>query len=915
MKPLIQITIIFNNQLQKENIMSYISLTYSNIKHIAVIAIILVCNSFTAVGQNWTGTNGPWRASVTDFAIGRTGGTTKIYSAVGTNVYRTTDGASNWTATSSVSGTPLLLTCKANADTVVLVALENYLKRNTSSGSGTWSNVINNDPIFHPKSLASSIANSSYMFVGIAKESLHSSMRRSVNSGVDWNTVGYFYDTVQTNVTALGPHTKNANLVWAGGTTAGSPPPEMYSKFYLGSTVTNGVFYSLNAGASWLHTGLNKNIVAVATDTIASPNTAVYAGTDDASHKLYKSTNATSGSATWTEVTAYSGGLISDIYIDQSNNIYVASADGIYKSTNGGTNWSSISCDGMYDKSNMKTVVVDPGSASNVYAGSPTTIFKSTNSGTSWSQAATGMTAMKTSAVAASGTRYLALSPGYSVVEKYVSPDWVVMGLGSEGCDQNFRGTTVTFKGSSTTYAFASGYQSSSGNTTASLYRNTSLIAGNYWESKYSGTNTSGKLNGVIVDEKNNNRIYIWGKELATSSTHKNFGVSIDAGSAWESTYVNTGTAEVSDVVFDTVGSAGTGYTKNLYASISSSDNGVWKSTTGGSSWSQLSSTNNKYRALGMNKYSGATLYAAQIPTGLYRTPTSSISWTQIRSDSVMKILAHPSYASSDNHIWVVASGGTKAYKTIDAGSNWTDVTANIPTPIYDLRRDVTSNQYIYAATASGVYKIDPAPEKPEGVVRDEQSACTSPCFIWDEAEEVDLPTYKYYIYKKRGTVGGYIYLASTSSASFVDYSEELGGSGNPLNISYYVKTVDNGGNLSPQSDTVNFTVSEYGDDKASVQAIEELPTEFSLSQNYPNPFNPVTEIKYALPVDASVSLKVFDIFGREVATLVFGNKVAGYYSAEFDALKVSSGMYFYRLTATGEGKSFTQVRKMILMK
>ncbi|MBS4029574.1 MAG: T9SS type A sorting domain-containing protein, partial [Ignavibacteriales bacterium] len=70
-------------------------------------------------------------------------------------------------------------------------------------------------------------------------------------------------------------------------------------------------------------------------------------------------------------------------------------------------------------------------------------------------------------------------------------------------------------------------------------------------------------------------------------------------------------------------------------------------------------------------------------------------------------------------------------------------------------------------------------------------------------------------------------------------------------------------------------------------------------------------EIKYALPVDASVSLKVFDIFGREVATLVFGNKVAGYYSVSFDASKLSSGMYFYKLTAG----SFVEVKKLVVMK
>jgi hypothetical protein len=98
------------------------------------------------------------------------------------------------------------------------------------------------------------------------------------------------------------------------------------------------------------------------------------------------------------------------------------------------------------------------------------------------------------------------------------------------------------------------------------------------------------------------------------------------------------------------------------------------------------------------------------------------------------------------------------------------------------------------------------------------------------------------------------------------------------------------------------------------VTSVEDLssatPQEFHLDQNYPNPFNPSTNINYSIPQSGLVSLKVYDVLGKEVATLVNEEKTAGSYEVEFNALQLSSGIYFYKLQAG----SFVETKKMILI-
>jgi hypothetical protein len=145
-------------------------------------------------------------------------------------------------------------------------------------------------------------------------------------------------------------------------------------------------------------------------------------------------------------------------------------------------------------------------------------------------------------------------------------------------------------------------------------------------------------------------------------------------------------------------------------------------------------------------------------------------------------------------------------------------------------------------------------------------------------------------IWEKRGFVNGKGTTTETQSYSYIDENLVSG------KYLYRLKQIDFDGTF------------EYSNE---VEVIVALPNRFELSQNYPNPFNPSTKIKYQIATSNPVSLKIYDVLGNEVATLINENKSAGNYEVTFDAGNLSSGTYFYKLQ-TG---SFVETKKLLLLK
>lgn len=121
----------------------------------------------------------------------------------------------------------------------------------------------------------------------------------------------------------------------------------------------------------------------------------------------------------------------------------------------------------------------------------------------------------------------------------------------------------------------------------------------------------------------------------------------------------------------------------------------------------------------------------------------------------------------------------------------------------------------------------------------------------------------------------------------------------------FVVVAQDSSGNLSKPSNEIDFVIT------AVERTLENIPTSFALFQNYPNPFNPTTQIRFSLPEDGHVTLEIFDLMGRRVETLLDRKFQAGFHSVTFDASRLPTATYFYKVQAGG----FVEIKKMVLIR
>jgi hypothetical protein len=260
--------------------------------------------------------------------------------------------------------------------------------------------------------------------------------------------------------------------------------------------------------------------------------------------------------------------------------------------------------------------------------------------------------------------------------------------------------------------------------------------------------------------------------------------------------------------------------------------------------------------------------------------------------------------------------GHFSVYRSTSSGfplNDGTRLQTTVDTTVTDSSAEV-GQQYYYRVTAVDIHgnESQPTAELHTAALSVQLASMTATTLT--TGVQLDWTTVS-----ETNNLGFYVERRPQNTGAYATVSDLIPGAGTTLqqhhyewtdtkvtdgNYNYRLRLVDLSG-TNTYSNAITVTVSGVTGVNGS------LPTEFALQQNYPNPFNPTTVISYQLPVASYVTLKVYDMLGREVATLMNGAQDAGYKSVEFSAANLPSGIYTYKLTAG----TFVEVKKMLMIK
>ncbi|MEK7263515.1 MAG: T9SS type A sorting domain-containing protein, partial [Bacteroidota bacterium] len=677
--------------------------------------------------------------------------------------------------------------------------------------------------------------------------------------------------------------------------------------------IVGDIWYSSNAGGNWTKQKSSTNFTSLAA-TVFGTRTILFAARAGGSYaSVWKSYDL---GVHWDNV---SNNSLNSLEVTHIRSIVVKAGDtmtvlavtdkGVIKSTNSAADWSfANNSTWTTNEKNMFKIIADPGNNSTFYISTYSSVWKTTNTGNSWTSIKTGTQKLNTSSVAPynSASFLHGTSQTHSGIGTYANSAW---DFSPVIASNHFIGRYIALDPRSIIsgnpeYAYACGDTSMD----AHIFVRSSTDG--EWDKKFSQYAKSSTFYQVVPDPKRNSSlVYAVGYRGSY-----NLFISDDKGASWSNKKVrHDGKYPALCVAIDTVAlytGGNNDYSKRIYVGLGKA-NGIGGGIVRVNNVDSLSDTLNRLdgkpiSSIAINTKTttlSATIYAGG-DSGIYKSTDTGHTFTRVSTLKAKRLLMNPSIPNSTNYIYMINSTGDSLYQTINGGTVWTTIsTSGVPKPINDLRRDPSNNTLIYLATSAGVYRIDPAPEIPANVAKIIPESA-HPKFTWDANAEDDMKEYQ--VFKQLS--GSPYLIATVSTTSYEDLEEYNDGE---QEATYTVKAVDNGNNVSTSSGGVTFNVAGGGQAKIRIGTLHDIPKEFALEQNFPNPFNPATKIKFALPVDANVSLKIFDVNGKEIATLVNGVKQAGYYEVPFDARKLASGVYIYKLTAG----NFSETKKMLLMK
>ncbi len=337
---------------------------------------------------------------------------------------------------------------------------------------------------------------------------------------------------------------------------------------------------------------------------------------------------------------------------------------------------------------------------------------------------------------------------------------------------------------------------------------------------------------------------------------------SMDNGGSW---------SELLGLVTDAfaVDSAG-----NIYAGTE--DNGIYRSTDNGATWKAADSSYNWVYALTINK--NGDIIAGCLVEGIYVSTDGGSHW-ETRNNGLTNLWVQSLAVDINGDVFAGTGGG--AFRSTDYGNNWTAIDVGLEDSTINCIA-VNENGSVYCGTETGLYTSTNNGNNWTRTSLPENSV---------QAILVTAPG-DYFV----GTFRNGVYHSTDNG---VTWTQVNGGFLDPsiLCLAFdgegYLWAGGMGGEIYRSLNSVT-SVSKSG---------PSIPSEHKLYQNYPNPFNPSTEIRYEIATVSRVTLKVYDVLGREVAILVNRKQAPGAYTVALDAnrYKLSSGVYLYRLCVGGE--------------
>ncbi|MFA3784145.1 T9SS type A sorting domain-containing protein [Melioribacteraceae bacterium 4301-Me] len=644
-------------------------------------------------------------------------------------------------------------------------------------------------------------------------------------------------------------------------------------------STTDGIWQSSDNGNSWIfvdngpHTS-TRTIVQVGTRLFAATTSGVFVSTDNG----MSWTQSNSGLANlnvWTIVGTSNG----DIYAGTAGG-------GVFRSTNNGVNWAEVNT-GL-NSLLIYSLIVKEGILFAGAGGANAGVYRSTNNGTSWTFA--GVANHLVSSFAVLGTDIFAGTNGGVFRSTDNGLTWTSVNANLTNGDVRclavsglnlFAGTYGggVFLSTNNGQNWVNVNSGLTSNITALFVNGTNIFAGG-WGSGVYLSNDNG-ANWIRLGKKLDvlslmplNTQAVLGTQLVTATWGNGIHIFYEYSQGWSGGLSRLPTSYVRTlaVTSDTTIFAGT------------FGQGVFRSDYGLLSWTAVNNGLGDLYTQSLT-ISGSNILVGTYSHGIYRSSDKGNTWqyagltgNQVRA---LKTVGTIVFAGT------VSNG---IYRSTDNGNTWWQSNNGLDNK--NIWSFAVLGQYIFVATDNGVYRSS------DNGVTWTLSGLQKKIVLTLDVVDSTLFAGTY------GSLGGSVFSSTDYGGTWVDISAGLTTQNirtfAHTNAYLYVGTEDAGVWRRSLSQVTSVNEDE-----------EKIPQFFTLYQNYPNPFNPSTTIRFSLPQREHVTLKVFDILGREVAILVDGELNPGEHSVVFDASSLPSGVYFYRLQTGG----YVQQRKMVVVK